>query len=78
MNRERTLTYRFFDLPHIVRLRIARDLALYQDEDEGLHDFELFARVFQRAIETAVLPELWDRIEQTHNDRRYSDNPFRR
>jgi hypothetical protein len=78
MNPERTLTYRFFDLPHVVRVEIARGLGLYEDEDEGLQDFELFARVFHRANEASMLADLWDRIEDKHNDRRYTTNPFRR
>ena len=78
MNPERTLTYRFFDLPHIVRLEIARTLDLYHDEDEGLQDFELFARIFKRAIDADVLADLWGCIEEQHGDGRYSTNPFRR
>ena len=76
MNPARTLTYRFFDLPHIVRIDVARSLGLYRDEDEGLQDFELFGRIFERAIAENALAALWDAVERQHADGRYPSNPF--
>lgn len=78
MNADRTLTYRFFDLPHIARIDIARSLGLYKDEDEGIPDSELFSRLIKRASSENKLPDLWDGIESKHNDGRYPYNPFRR
>lgn len=76
MNPARALTYRFFDLPHIDRIDVARSLGLYRDEDEGLQDFELFGRIFDRAIAANVLAALWDAVERKHADGRYPSNPF--
>jgi hypothetical protein len=76
MTPERALVYRFFELPHLVRLDIARELNLLHDSDEESQDFKLFEGVFKRAKQDAVLAELWDRIEEAHNDGKYSRNPF--
>ena len=76
MDRERTLTYQFFLLPHVVRLQIATSLGLVRDEDEGLPDYELFGRVLKRAADAHVLDQLWDEVESKHN-RKGGPNPFR-
>jgi IS5 family transposase len=76
MNPVRTLTYRFFDLSHIVRIDVARSAGLYHDEDEGLQDFELFARIFERAAADNALAALWDTVERMHADGKYPSNPF--
>lgn len=76
MNRERTLTYQFFSLPHVARLEIATNLNLIKDEDEGLPDYELFGRVFKRAASANVLDRLWDEVEKKHG-RESGPNPFR-
>ncbi len=72
----RTLTYRFLDLPHVVRLKIAQDLGLYTNEDEGLFDFELFDRFFERAEQHRVLSRLWDSVEAQHGDGQNPVNPY--
>lgn len=73
----RILTYRFFDLPYVIRIDIARVLNLYTDEDMGLQDSELFNRIFKRAKEDNKLEELWDEIEKRHGDGKYKSNPFK-
>lgn len=77
MDPVRVLTYRFFDLAHVVRIDIARELNLLRDEDEGLKDYELFGRVLRRAAQEKLLAELWDKIEERHGDNKYTSNPFR-
>lgn len=78
MDPSRILTYRFFDLSHVTRIRIANELELYQDEDEGLKDFELFERIFDRACSKNVLNSLWDKVEESHGDHKYPKNPFKK
>lgn len=68
MNRSRILTYRFFDLSHIERIDIARELDLLRDEDEGVNDAELYKRIFRRAADSKVFEELWTKVEQRHPD----------
>lgn len=60
----RALTYRFLSLPHIVRIEIAQTLGLLEDDDEGLRDFQLLARIVERATERTKLEELWRSVEQ--------------
>jgi len=76
MDRERTLTYQFFLLPHVVRLEIATNLGLIKDEDEGLPDYELFGRVFKRAASANILDRLWNEVEKKHGHES-GPNPFR-
>ena len=76
MDPARILTYRFFELAHVARVGIARTLNLLKDEDEGLQDFQLFDRVFQRAVETGSLSELWEKVEECHDDGKHASNPF--
>ena len=77
MKPSRIITYRFFDLSHIVRIDIASELGLYSDEDEGIEDSDLFERIFERASSRGVLDRLWDKIEEYHGDMRYPTNPFK-
>ena len=77
MDPARILTYRFFDLSHVVRINIASELGLYLDEDEGLKDSELFDRIFDRACSKDVLDLLWDKVEEKHGDEKYPTNPFK-
>lgn len=77
MDPVRVLTYRFLDLAHVIRIDIARELGLLKDEDEGLQDYELFERIFTRAVRGDMLAQLWDKVEQKHNDKKYGSNPFR-
>ena len=72
----RKLTYRFLDLPHVVRIEIAYELGLYTNDDEGLRDPELFDRIFQRATRNKKLADLWDKVEHHHDDGRNPTNPF--
>jgi hypothetical protein len=72
----RTLTYRFLDLPHVVRLQIAQSLGLYRNEDEGLLDSVLFDRIFERATSDARLEQLWQKVEERHGDGQNPVNPY--
>ena len=75
-NPSRILTYRFFTLSHLTRMRIVTKLNLYRDEDEGLQDFELFQRVFERARKENQTHLLWDEVENAHADGLYNTNPY--
>lgn len=77
MKKSRILTYRFFELPHVKRLDVIRALNLIRDEDEGLSDTDLFHRAMMRARDERRLAELWDKVQQQHNDGEYQDNPYR-
>ena len=60
------LAYRFLTLPYSEILALVRDLYLLEDEDEGLRDFELFQRVFQRAKERQLCNRLFEEVEHRH------------
>ncbi|MCB0336065.1 MAG: metallophosphoesterase [Bdellovibrionales bacterium] len=72
----RILTYRYLNLSHVRRLQVAIELGLLQDQDEGLADFKLYERVFERAIERDLLCQLWDKVDQLTKDSDGSVNPF--
>lgn len=71
----RVLVYRYLELPHTTRLKIAQDLELYQDTDEGLRDFELFERVFQRSAAAGKQAILWNAIATKYQGA-MGPNPF--
>jgi predicted phosphodiesterase len=71
----RRLTYRFLSLPHHKKLKIAQDLGLIDDEDQGLRDVELYKRYFVRAQKAQRLPELWSAVQKEYGDTD-TDNPF--
>ena len=73
----RKLTYKFMDLPHHTKLKIAQNLGLIRDEDEGLRDAELYKRYFDRAAELNKLAELWDLVQNEYGDTD-KDNPYKR
>lgn len=75
MNRSRILTYRFFDLSHVERIDIARELDLLRDDDEGVTDAELYKRIFRRAAESDVLSDLWSKVEEKHTDAEKTEQP---
>jgi 3',5'-cyclic AMP phosphodiesterase CpdA len=75
MNKARRLTYRFMNLPYHMRLKIAQDLGLLRDEDEGVDDALLFPRLFDRAKEGNLLSALWEEVENAYGDDN-TDNPF--
>jgi len=80
MTPERVLTYRFFDLPYVIRLEIARELDLWSDEDDEMswECEEVFDLIFERASRWVdTLADLWDRVEEQHGDGKYPTNPFR-
>jgi hypothetical protein len=72
----RTLTYRFLDLSHVTRIEIAQQLDLYKNEDEGVRDPELLARIFRRATDGKLLSKLWELVEKEHNDGLQVTNPY--
>jgi predicted MPP superfamily phosphohydrolase len=76
MDAARTLTYRFLSLSHVTRLEIAQKLQLLDNSDEGLMDFELFGRIFKRAVEKKQLEKLWEMVEEAHNDGQNPSNPY--
>lgn len=76
MSPERILTYRFFELPHIIRIDIARELGLMRDEEKGLDDLQLFANVFARAADAKLLSELWNKVAFHHHGFPPASNPF--
>ena len=77
MNPIRVLTYRFFELPHLVRRDIARKLDLLRDSDEGLQDFELFEQLYNRSRDVNQLADFWETVQSQHGDGEYADNPYR-
>jgi hypothetical protein len=75
MRHGRKLTYRFMDLPHHTKLKIAQSLGLIRDEDEGLRDAELYRRYFDRAAEMGKLADLWRAVENEYGNAK-EDNPY--
>lgn len=64
----RSLTYQFLRLPYHVKMQIVNKLNLIQDSDNGLQDYELFARSFDRARVNDMLAELWKEIESSYKN----------
>lgn len=62
----RKLTYRFLELPHVVRLQISVDLGLYTPDDRGLNDHDLYTLILKRAKERGLLPDLLAKCEEWH------------
>jgi hypothetical protein len=60
----RKLTYQFMELPHHVKLKIAQELKLIRDEDQGLRDADLYQRYFERAAEAGKLADLWRAVQR--------------
>ena len=73
----RHLTYRFLTLHYHEIMRIAADLDLLRDDDEGLRDHEVYKRIFQRAKHSEKLADLWDAVETNHDNGRSAPNPFK-
>ncbi len=76
MNPARTLTYRFLRLPYHIRLRIASELELLEDEDKDRDDSELFQGFFRRASETKKLEILWRKVVEATEGVPEEPNPF--
>ncbi len=76
-NPYRKLVYRFHKLAFNVRHRIALDLHLVRDEDEGIEDADLFKNIFLRARDERKLELLWQKIEEAHGNRDISKNSFK-
>lgn len=78
MNPVRRLAYRFFTLPYHLIIKIAQELELLEDQDQGQPDQEKLKRFLQRAGEKDILPQLWDAVEKCHGSGNTLDNPFRK
>ena len=76
MDRERQLAHRFLTLPYVTRLRIATELGLISEQDEGQADRERNRRYLARAIERQLLHKLWDAVEASHGRGGDASNPF--
>ena len=76
MDPAKTLTYRFLSLPHLIRLEIAQEMGLLQEQDEGLLDAELLVRMIDRAAANRQLAELWHRVEEQLEERPKGPNPY--
>lgn len=63
MNKARELTYAFLDLPHVVRMRIARDLGLLGSPYAAHTEESQNIAIFQRAKEEGKLATFRDAIE---------------
>ncbi len=73
---ERALARRFFQLGYVQKVKLAAELSLLDEADDNLTDQERQRQHLRRAKEMNLLKQLWDRVEQLHNDGRYPVNPF--
>lgn len=62
MSPQRRLTYQYLGLPYLQQIKIAQDLDLLMNEDQGIDDVELFGRIYSRAKQQGKLARLWDAI----------------
>lgn len=76
MNASRRLTYQFLSLPYQVRVQIAQELGLLEDEDRDASDLELVQRFFQRARQRKLLARLWEEVEGRYGSTEREANPF--
>jgi predicted MPP superfamily phosphohydrolase len=76
MDPAKTLTYRFLSLPHLVRLEIAQELGLLEEQDEGLLDAELLTRMIGRAAAGRKLADLWSRVAAQTGVKPKRPNPY--
>lgn len=60
------LTFRFLTLSALDRYEIALKLELLREGDDALTPNTVFLKVFQRAVDTQRLGELWDETERRH------------
>ena len=78
MNPVRRLAYCFFNLPYHVIIKIAQELELLEDQDQGQPDQEKLKRFLQREGEKDILAQLCDAVEECHGFGDTIDNPFRK
>ncbi len=64
MDTARYFVYRFFDLPHVTRTRIALDMGLCDESELSQPDEKLFGQVFRNAIQRNVVTALMDRTSE--------------
>ncbi len=72
----RTLIYRFFDLSYIKRCKILSELNLISEDDEGAEHVDIIDKIIQKATQAKNLIDFWNRVNEEHNDGKYTDNPF--
>lgn len=77
VNPNRILAYRFLSLPFLKQYIIAEKLLIIEEDDKDLSERELFEAIFVRAAESSKLADLWDLVQDAHNDSKYIDNPFK-
>ena len=75
MNRDRKLTYRFLELPHVYRMEIVQSMGIVQEKN--VKDDELYVRMFIKARDEGRLAQLWEEIEKRHEDGNPNENPFK-
>jgi hypothetical protein len=75
VNPARRLTYRFMSLPYQMRLEVAQELKLIENEDSGLQDPQRYEAYFRRARERKLLAKLWEAVERAHGVEP-TENPF--
>lgn len=60
----KNMAYDFLSLPHLIRILIAQRLNLLKNEDEGLQDFDLFDRIYARAVASDKVNDLSAEIKK--------------
>jgi len=75
-NPHKLLTYRFFELAYTVRLQIAQELGLIDENDEQLSERERMRQVFERARAKKKLEALWETVRQRTGAADMQGKPF--
>lgn len=78
MDTSRKLTYHFLKLPYHKIMKVAGQLNVLTDKDNGLKDFELYKRIFQRATKKELLADLWDAVDKEYDNNALGENPYRK
>lgn len=76
MNPAFTLSKRFLTLPLHKRIRIARKLGIFEEQDRALQADELSLLIFSRAARQQLLGRLWDELEDMQGGEHPGTNPF--
>lgn len=76
MNPAFTLSKRFLTLPLHKRIRIARKLGIFEEQDRALQADDLALLIFSRAARQHLLGRLWDELEEMQGGEHSGTNPF--
>lgn len=76
MEASRVLAHRYFSLSYVQKMRIAQELGLLTEDDRKLAGIQLFLAHLRRAKEQHLLRQLWDKVQEAHDDSKYTDNPY--